>query len=82
MKKLNSIEQFRALQKDCLSQRDPEIPTIVVPAGTCGRASGAETIIRTIEQEITDKGLSEKINLRITGCHGFYKGIYGDDIPV
>ncbi len=71
MKKLNSIEQFRALQKDCLSQRDPEIPTIVVPAGTCGRASGAETIIRTIEQEITDKGLSEKINLRITGCHGF-----------
>ena len=71
MEKLNSIEQFLALQKGGLGQRDSEIPTIVVPAGTCGRASGAEILIRTIEQEITDKGLSEKINLRITGCHGF-----------
>ena len=71
MEKLNSIEQFVALQKESLGQRDSEIPTIVVPAGTCGRASGAETLIRIIEQEIADKGLAEKIDLRITGCHGF-----------
>lgn len=71
MERLNSIKQFKAFQRERLSQRDLEIPTIVVPAGTCGRASGAKTIIRIIEQELADKGLIGKIGLRITGCHGF-----------
>ena len=65
------IEQFRAFRKERLGQHDSEIPIIVVPAGTCGRASGVETLIRIIEKEIADKGLTEKIGLRITGCHGF-----------
>ncbi len=71
MEKLNFIEQFRTFRRNCLSQGDSVVPTIVVPAGTCGRASGANELIRVIEQELADKGLTEKIGLRVTGCHGF-----------
>ncbi|MFC1737334.1 NADH-quinone oxidoreductase subunit NuoF [Candidatus Hydrogenedentota bacterium] len=47
------------------------IPTIVVPTGTCGQASGANELIRIARHEIQKKGLSERIHLRLTGCHGF-----------
>ena len=71
MARLNSIDCFKTFQVDLQDQRDRRAPTIVIPAGTCGRASGAENLIRTTQQEIRDKGLTEKIRLRVTGCHGF-----------
>jgi len=71
MERLDSIRQFKVLQRERLSLQDSDIPTIVVPAGTCGRASGANDLIRIIEQELANKGLAERIGLRVTGCHGF-----------
>ena len=53
------------------SDREPMIPTIVINAGTCGQASGANDLIRVTKRDILDKGLAEKVHLRITGCHGF-----------
>ncbi|MHC4657955.1 MAG: NADH-ubiquinone oxidoreductase-F iron-sulfur binding region domain-containing protein [Planctomycetota bacterium] len=71
MEKLNSIKHFEALQEQLLSKRSSNIPTIVIPAGTCGQASGANDLIRVSKQELLNKELAEKIRLRITGCHGF-----------
>ncbi|MHC4476920.1 MAG: (2Fe-2S) ferredoxin domain-containing protein, partial [Planctomycetota bacterium] len=71
MKRLNSIEHFETLQDRLLSKRDSDITTIVIPAGTCGQASGANDLIAVIEQELLNNELAEKIRLRITGCHGF-----------
>jgi NADH-quinone oxidoreductase subunit F len=71
MERLNSIKHFKALQDRLLSKRNANIPTIVIPAGTCGQASGANDLIRVTEQELLKKELAEKIHLRITGCHGF-----------
>ena len=71
MERLRSIEGFQEFQDRLISERDPEIPTIVIPAGTCGQASGANDLIRTAKREILDKGLADRIDLRITGCHGF-----------
>jgi NADH-quinone oxidoreductase subunit F len=48
-----------------------EIPTLVVSAGTCGQASGANDIIRIVKRTILEQDLSDRIDLRITGCHGF-----------
>ena len=71
MKKLKSIEDFKVLQDLIMADRDLKIPTIVISAGTCGQASGANDLIRVSKREILAGGLTEKIHLRITGCHGF-----------
>ncbi|KPJ60714.1 MAG: NADH dehydrogenase [Latescibacteria bacterium DG_63] len=71
MERLRSIEDLEALRKRLISGRDPSIPTIVITAGTCGQASGANDLIRITKRELLEKRLTGKIHLRITGCHGF-----------
>ncbi len=69
--RLRSITAFKVFQKLIISDRDPTFPTIVIPAGTCGQASGANDLIRMAKREILAKNLSQKIRLRVTGCHGY-----------
>jgi NADH-quinone oxidoreductase subunit F len=71
MERLKSIDDFNVLQARMLADRDPNIPVIVIPAGTCGQASGANDLIRIAKRELLAGGLTDKIHLRITGCHGF-----------
>ncbi len=71
MEPLKSIDEFRTLQARLIADQDPAIPTIVIPAGTCGQASGANDLIRVTKRELLARKLIEKIRLRITGCHGF-----------
>jgi NADH-quinone oxidoreductase subunit F len=71
MERLRSIDDFRALQDRLMIGRDPVLPTIVIPAGTCGQASGANDLIRIAKKESLARELTEKFSLRITGCHGF-----------
>jgi len=71
MEKLKSIDDLKELQERLIAGRDFSIPTIVIPAGTCGQASGANDLIRITKRELLAKELTEKIHLRITGCHGF-----------
>ena len=71
MGKPDSIERFRILQERLADRGDRTIPVVVVPAGTCGRASGAEELVRVAEREISEKELSDKVRIRVTGCHGF-----------
>ena len=71
MDRLNSLEHFDAFQSRLVGNRDPRVPTIVLPAGTCGQVSGANELVRRAEQEILGRNLAEKIRVRVTGCHGF-----------
>ena len=71
MRKITSIEDFKQLQTRLIAGKDIKTPTIVISAGTCGQASGANDLIRVSKREILNKGLTERIKLRITGCHGF-----------
>ncbi len=71
MEKLKSIEDLKGLQERLIAHRDLTIPTIVISAGTCGQASGANDLIRIAKRELLARELTEKIHLRITGCHGF-----------
>ncbi|MDP8229105.1 MAG: hypothetical protein P9M15_06600, partial [Candidatus Electryoneaceae bacterium] len=71
MRKLTSIDEFQNLQYELTTDKTDEIPTIIIPAGTCGQASGANDLIRITKRELLSKGLTDKIHLRITGCHGF-----------
>ena len=71
MENLRSIEDFKRLQAILMADADQAIPTIIINAGTCGQASGANEIIRTAKSKILGKRLVDKVDLRITGCHGF-----------
>ena len=71
MRKLECIEDLKALQDRLSGLSDRDMPTLVVPAGTCGRASGANDLVRAAQREILGNGLTGKLRLRTTGCHGF-----------
>jgi len=71
MEQLRSLQEFVTLNTQVSATARPDIPTIIIPAGTCGRASGVLKIIREAQREILMRNLQEKIQLRITGCHGF-----------
>jgi NADH:ubiquinone oxidoreductase subunit F (NADH-binding)/(2Fe-2S) ferredoxin/NAD-dependent dihydropyrimidine dehydrogenase PreA subunit len=71
MAKLKSIFDLNALQERLVSSTKPDMPTVVITAGTCGQASGANDLIRLAKREILTRGLTERLNLRVTGCHGY-----------
>jgi NADH:ubiquinone oxidoreductase subunit F (NADH-binding)/(2Fe-2S) ferredoxin/Pyruvate/2-oxoacid:ferredoxin oxidoreductase delta subunit len=71
MEKLNTLSDFKDLKERLDAGREPDRPTIIIPAGTCGQASGANDLIRAAKREILARELSEKVRLVITGCHGF-----------
>jgi NADH-quinone oxidoreductase subunit F len=71
MKSFSSIEEFSAYRSSLSTAPPSGKPTLIVSAGTCGQASGANTIIRAVKKEILDRALQDKINLQITGCQGF-----------
>jgi NADH-quinone oxidoreductase subunit F len=71
MKKLLSIEDFNAFEKELSHPGLSRGRTIVIPASTCSQASGANDLIRIAKRELLNRGLVGKIILRITGCHGF-----------
>jgi NADH:ubiquinone oxidoreductase subunit F (NADH-binding) len=70
MERMKSIADLETL-RGRLRGDEAAVPTIVVNAGTCGQASGANDLIRVAKRELLEKNLAEKVNLRITGCHGF-----------
>lgn len=65
------MEDFKLFRERLISSIDRSTPTLVITAGTCGQASGANDLIRIAKREIISRGLTEKIKLRITGCFGF-----------
>ena len=73
MRRISSVDEFVDFRKRILSEKSNqyEKPILVVSAGTCGQASGANDIIRVIKRYIIERNLREKVAIRITGCHGF-----------
>ena len=73
MDRLASLSELAKLRDRLKADADPTIPTIVIPAGACGQASGANDLIRVTKRELLARGLNDRVRLRITGCHGFCK---------
>jgi NADH-quinone oxidoreductase subunit F len=71
MQRILSVEEFISFRKSILNTPKRNIPCIVISAGTCGQASGANEIMRITKHYILEHKLHEKISLRITGCLGF-----------
>ena len=59
MERLKSIEELQALRERMVADRKPNLPVIVITAGTCGQASGANDLIRIAKREILAHGLAD-----------------------
>lgn len=71
MKKIKNPENLEALRQTILSRRDPSIQVARVCCTTGCRAGGALNIIDSFEQELADRDLKDKIEVKKTGCRGF-----------
>ena len=71
MSKIKSLAELESLRESILKQRDPEKTVITICGGTGCRAYGGDEVIAAFEEELKRHGLTGKVDLRITGCHGF-----------
>ena len=71
MEKLKLVQEFEELQGKIMADQDHSLPTIIIPAGTCCQASGANDLILVAKREILTRKLTDRVRLLITGCHGF-----------
>ncbi len=68
---MNSPAELEAFRKSILSKRDPKKPLITLCSGSACHASGSKDVAASIEEEIKKQGLSDAVEIRKTGCHGF-----------
>ncbi len=71
MKKLVSPQELAALRESLVSQRDPDRLCITICSGTGCHAYGCEKVTAAFQQEVKQQGLSDEVDIRTTGCHGF-----------
>jgi NADH:ubiquinone oxidoreductase subunit F (NADH-binding)/(2Fe-2S) ferredoxin len=71
MKRLKSPVQIERLRARLAKQRESGKPSIDVCGGTGCRAYGCEDVYRAFKDEIARQGASDKVDVKLTGCHGF-----------
>ncbi|MBI4649317.1 MAG: FAD-dependent oxidoreductase [Bacteroidia bacterium] len=71
IKRILSVKEFDDFRKLLCYDSEENLPCLVISAGTCGQASGANEVIRIVKRNIIERNLQNKISLRITGCLGF-----------
>ncbi len=70
MSKLKSIKEFVAFQNKKKSKKN-KAATVILSSGTCGQACGSLKVAEAFKKELKKQKLERKVDLRITGCHGF-----------
>jgi NADH-quinone oxidoreductase subunit F len=66
---LHTIGEFEELYENLIESKDSKKHIISISSGTCGHASGSIEVEEALKQAV--KGYEEKIDLKLTGCHGF-----------
>lgn len=71
MKKINSPNELSSLQEEIRNSRDPNKPCITICAGSGCLAFGTQKLIDGFKAEVEAKNLSDTVDVRTSGCHGF-----------
>ena len=71
MKKMKSPKELKDLRESLVKERTTGKAGIVICGGTGCRAYGCEDVFHTFERELRKQGLDGKVDLKLTGCHGF-----------
>ena len=96
MEKISHPNQLLEWKSTVLANRPQYRKTVVISSGTCGQASGSVPVIEALKKELLKRNLKNKIEVKITGCHGFcelepnlivypegifYKKLTPEDVP-
>ncbi|NMB35718.1 MAG: NADH-quinone oxidoreductase subunit NuoF [Firmicutes bacterium] len=71
MSRLNSVGELEKLRAEILEKRDSGRPCITTCLGTGCHAYASQDVYNALAEEISSRGLTGKVDLRGTGCHGF-----------
>jgi NADH-quinone oxidoreductase subunit F len=71
MPRINSPAELEEFRKQILSQRDDLRPCITLCSGSACHATGSEKVANAIFKELENHGLTDSVEVRRTGCHGF-----------
>ena len=71
MQRISSPQLLEQYRNDILSKRDANIPSVTICTGTGCHASGCYSVVDAFKNVLKEHSRSKKINLRLSGCHGF-----------
>lgn len=71
MKRLLDISALDLFRANLQKRRDPTKPVVTVCGGTGCHGHGCQKVIEAFRSEIAERQMADKIELRISGCHGF-----------
>ena len=71
MLQLKTPAELNKFRKGILSKRDPQKPCITLCSGSACHASGSNEVAVSLKNELKKQGLSDEVDIRRTGCHGF-----------
>ena len=69
--KIKSFDELKSVQERLKAGRDPKKPCITICVGTGCLAYGTQKLVDSFREELAKRNLSDKIDFRTTGCHGF-----------
>jgi NADH-quinone oxidoreductase subunit F len=71
MNRLESQKDLERHREQLKKQRDPQRPLISLCAGSGCGAYGTDEVKDALEREISQNGLKKRVEIKVTGCHGF-----------
>ena len=71
MAKLKSPGELETLRSSIIQKRDPNKPCITICNGTGCQSYGGKALTASFKNEIKKQNLESKVDIRVTGCHGF-----------
>jgi NADH-quinone oxidoreductase subunit F len=80
-KRLGSVVKLEALRNAIAAERDPDKPCITVCGGTGCHSFGSQGVSDAFKAEIKKNKLADKVDVKVTGCHGFYQKVAEKDVP-
>ena len=70
MERINSAAELEEVRKSIVTKKDPNKPCVAI-CGGIGCLGGRENLIHAFEEEVKKQKLEGKVDVRVTGCHGF-----------
>jgi len=69
--KIRTPDELECVRQSILEKIDPNKTCVTVCGGTGCSAWGSAEVREAFTQEIKRRGLEEKVDIKMTGCHGF-----------
>jgi NADH-quinone oxidoreductase subunit F len=71
MEKIATAEQLEDVRRSIQESRDPNRKVVSICGGTGCKASKSDAVIDAFKEEVAKQNLQDKVDIRVTGCHGF-----------